>query len=185
MKEFFILLLAAGFIILTIKIFKSKQNLMLKLLFCLISLAAFYIIFLFLMSTIWENGRKPKLEDEGFELPIKSIYFINDKNEPIRIILDFKYTEKENIKSNINLQYNKIDTIYLDKLKSIGSQTPILFKDTIIKFPQKFSIRIIDSTGNIVKTYNKEDFFNSIEKSKYTNRNDIESKQTSWTLKIK
>jgi hypothetical protein len=186
MGEFFILLLIMVFIVLIVKTFKSKQILILKLLFGFLSIVAFYIAFSLLMGTIWEKGRRPKLEDEGFGEPIKSIYFINSKNESVGIILDFEYLKKEILKdSKINLNYNKLDTIYLRGLKNVGCQTPLIFRDTITKFPEKFSIKIIDSLGRIIKTYNKKEFFSSIEKSKYTNINDLECKETNWTLKIK
>jgi hypothetical protein len=186
MGEFFILIIIIVFIVLIVKIFKSKQILILKLLLGSLSIVTFYIAFSLLMGSIWEKERRPKLEDEGFGEPIKSIYFINSKNEPVSVILDFEYSKKEFSKSSkINLDYNRMDTITLRGLENIGYQTPIIFSDSIMKFPEKFSIKVTDSLGKIIKTYNKEEFFSSIEKSKYTNRNNIECKETSWTLKIK
>jgi hypothetical protein len=186
MKEIYIYLLIIGIVFLIVKTFQSKESLILKLMASFILLIALYFCLIHIIASGWEKGRRPKLEDEGFGDPIKSIYFINSKNESVSIILDFEYSKKEISKSaKINPDYNRVDTIILRGLENIGCQTPIIFEDTIVKFPEKFNIKITDSLGKIIKTYNKEEFFSSIEKSKYTNRNDMECKETSWTLKIK
>lgn len=186
MGDFVILPLLIFLAFLTIKIFKSKNKIIIKLICYSLSLVTLYIVFTLLIGSFWEKGRRPKIEDEGLGKSIKSIYFINTKNESISIILDFEYSKKEISKySNINYDYNRLDTFFLSKSNGIGCQTPILFKDTIIEFPENFSIKIRDSSNKIIKTYNKEIFFKNVENGRNQSIQDLEKKSSSWTLKIK
>jgi hypothetical protein len=60
---------------------------------------------------------------------------------------------------------------------------PIFYRDSITKLPESFKIKITDSLGKVLKKYDKKEFLNSVEKSKY--KNDIECKEEGWTLIIK
>ncbi|MEA9412111.1 hypothetical protein [Flavobacterium sp. PL02] len=142
-----------------------------------------FLFFSFVDS--WKKGgpgnQKPA-EDPNLT---KGITFVNNAEKSIMVIVNFKYSDNEFVeKSAINIKYNKIDSLYIKKDRGGYYLLPIFYKDTI-KFPEKFNIKIKDSLGSIIKEYDNEEFFNSIEKLKYTKINDIECKETSWTLKIK
>jgi hypothetical protein len=186
-RELFILPLIVGFIFAMVKIFQSKINLIVKLTLSFISLIIFLLTFSLSISSGWESGRQPREAVIKLENYPKSIYFFNEMNQSINIIVNFKYSKEEMLKySKINLGYNKIDTIHsLRKGENKYRQIPILEIDTITKFPKNFNIIITDSAYNIIKTYNKIKFYKNIESPRYKDSKDEECRATSWDLKIK
>jgi hypothetical protein len=183
--ELFILPLIIGFIM--VKIFQSKMNLIVKLMLSFILLIIFLIAFSLSIASGWESGRQPRKAAIKLDNYPKSMYFFNEMNQSINIIVNFKYSKEEILKySKINLGYNKIDTIHsLRKGENKYCQIPILAIDTITKFPENFNIIITDSVGNIIKKYNKIEFLKNIENRKYKDIKDEECRATSWDLKIK
>ena len=186
MKVFFVWILIISSFFFIIKTVSSKERFFTK-----ITIASF----LFIVSCIgliaiiadgWEAGRRPKIEDEMTH-PVKSIYFKNETNQTISIIIDFEYSKTEiNTNKNINIQFNKIDTIInLKNNLNESFQTPIPFNDRILSFPQNFNIKIIDSIGKTIKIYNKQNFLKNIENPQYKNIIDEEKKASNWDFKIK
>lgn len=176
---FFIVLIIILFII--NKLFLNQQNLKFKLIFSIVTSIFFIVIYLLLFVYLWNSstGGQPT------EPSTKKIYFSNANKKRCRVVVDFKYSNKDILNNpSIYITYNAIDTINLGIGEQEFFKTPISYLDTI-DFPESFNIKIIDSVGKIIATYNKENFFNSIEKSTYTNISDVERKETGWNLIIK
>lgn len=184
MKEIFIYLLIILIVFLIVKTFQSKESLKLKLTESFILLIGLYFCLIHLITSGWEKG----IEQQPVESPslTKSIFIFNETNKPINAIIDFKYSKDERLKyANINIQYNKIDTLFnIERGKSKSYLTPISQIDSSVSFPEKFNIKITNSTGEVLKTYNKDEFINNIETIN-KNRKDREYVQMSWTLRIK
>ncbi|WP_409417008.1 hypothetical protein [Flavobacterium sp. PS2] len=149
----------------------------------LLMLLFLFIFFSFLHS--WKKGgpgNEQPVEDPNLT---KGITLINNTDKSLNVVIDFRYNAIDSIKlSDINIAYNKVDSIYIKKNEGGYFLLPI-FNTSRIKFPEKINIKIKDSLGQVIKQYDKDEFFNSIEKFEYKNRSDIECNQTSWTLKIK
>jgi energy-coupling factor transporter transmembrane protein EcfT len=177
-----------GIIYSIIKILKSNEKVMTKTIVVFVLLMLFFMFLFFSFVYSWKRGGPNREPRELYEDPnwVKSINFYNGTKNFITVKINFEYSEVEIKKYNLTNFKNKKDTVfYINKGNGGNYMTQILYRDSIIKLPEQFSIEITDSLGKIIKTYNKDEFFNSIEKSKYTNSNDIECKETSWSLKIK
>jgi hypothetical protein len=186
MGEFFILPIIVGFIILIIKILKSKVSLILKLVLSGIALFFFIIGLSMCIADGWERGSRQEAVMIPEDTP-KNIYFHNKTNQSINIIVDFRYSEEElTERSKINLVFNKIDTILnLKKEDSSNLEAPIMRSDSITGFPKKFNIKITDSLGKLIKGYDKETFLKNIEESKNMSGTIKEYSLKKWTLIIK
>jgi len=183
MGESFILPLIIGFIFIVIKIFKSNQILILKLLFYFMSIIGFYFTITLLIASFWEQGRDIQPVEKSDDT--KEINFFNKTNQTINVIVDFEYSKNEIVKlSRINFKYNKKEVVLnLKKEESKYFQTPILSIDSKAPFPKNFNIKITDSTNKIIKAYNKDEFFNNIVTINKS-RKDREYVQNNWVLVI-
>jgi hypothetical protein len=186
MEEFFILPIIVGFIVLIIKILKSKVSLILKLVLSIITLSFFIIGLSLCIASGWERGSRQEAVIIPEDSP-KKIYFHNKMNQSINIIVDFRYSEEElTEQSKINLVFSKINTISnLRKEDSYNLKTPIMSSDSLIRFPKKFNIKITDSLGKLIKEYNKDTFLQNIEESKNMSSTIKEYSLRKWTLIIK
>jgi hypothetical protein len=162
---------------------KSRRNI-----FILIVVLLFVIfpVFSVLIGFVKGRPQHEPVQISPDDIP-KTIYFFNQTNQTINVIVDFKFSKDEILKqSEVDVYFNKIDTIHnLRNGENKYRQTSILCGDSIMKFPKSFNIKITDSLGKILKKYNKKEFLNSVEKSKYTNSHDIECKEKRWFLILK
>ncbi|NRS90754.1 hypothetical protein HNQ02_003701 [Flavobacterium sp. 7E] len=180
MTLFFIIVLIIVLFIIN-KLFLNKQNFKFKLIFSIVTSIFFIVICSLLFVYLWNSGTG----GQPTEPTTKKIYFNNVNKRRCIVVVDFKYSNKDILNNpSIDITYNTIDTVYLGIGKQEFFKTLISYLDTI-NFPENFKIKIIDSFGKTIKTYSKETFFNSIEKSTYTNLSDVERKEASWNLIIK
>jgi hypothetical protein len=163
------------------KLFLKKHSFKFKLICSIVTTIFYIIICSVLFVYLWNSS----IGGQPTEPTTKKINFNNVNKKKWTVVVDFKYSKKEILNnSSIDIAYNGIDTIHLGIGEPEFIKTPIPYLDTI-KFPESFNIKIIDSKGNMIKTYKKTDFFENLENPKFTNRNDEERKATSWTLKIR
>jgi hypothetical protein len=186
MMYFFLFFILVGFIFIPffLKEWKLKNKLITSIGFMTISLLAGSLIFVLLWNSSKDSRAEKHFEQEYQENTFKKIYFKNNLKKTILIIINFEYSENEIKNNNLRIvdYYNKKDSLLLDGGQEAFRIIPIFQSDTI-QFPSNFSIQIKDSLGKVLKKYGKNEFLNSVEKSKY--KNDIECKEEGWTLIIK
>ncbi|GAA3758946.1 hypothetical protein [Flavobacterium ginsengiterrae] len=59
----------------------------------------------------------------------------------------------------IRQKYNSVHSILLDKEEEKYIALPLHLSDTLIGFPKSFKILFLDVNGNVLKSYNKKEFF--------------------------
>lgn len=163
------------------KFFLKKYSLKLKLLYSVFTILGCILFCSVFFIYSWNNssGNLPP------EPSVKKITLNNLKKEKCIVYINFEYTEKEILNNlNVDIANNKIDTIYLNIGQTESLKTPIFSADTI-KFPKSFSLVITDLQGRIVKKYTKEVFFDEVNKAKYKDIDDVETKEADWYLEIK
>jgi len=145
--------------------------------------AILFVFLCFSVIILWKKGGSKREKSIPLENFPKCIFFFNETKQSINIIVNFKYTEE---KLNLNSYYNKIDTIFdLRPKRNKYREIPIIYTDSITEFPENFNIKIIDSLGRIIKTYDKKQFLKNVENPKNMSQIDLELKEKSWMLKIK
>lgn len=173
-------------LLLMYKVLRSNNKMIIKLVYLLIMIVLLFSLIFFSFIISWKKGGPNREEVIIHNDSPKTIYFFNETKQTINIIVNFKYSDKEKGNIKYNSYYNKIDTIKnLRTGENKYRQIPILYNDSITKFPKNFNVKITDSVGELIKEYNKEEFFNSIEKSKYEKNINKECKEREWDLKIK
>lgn len=163
------------------KIFFKRHSIKFKLIYSIFITFFYTFIYIIIIVYLWNNSSGNLVPEPS----VKKIKLVNlHKNKYIAYI-DFEYSDKEILNNlNIDIANNRIDTVYLDIGETKFFKTPIFLSDTI-KFPEKFSIKITDLQGRVIKKYDKKAFFDEIEKSKYEIKGDLEKKETDWDLIIK
>lgn len=177
-----------GLIYSIIKILTSKKRAIVKTISVFVFLILLILLVIFSFVYSWKKGGPNREFREPYEDPngVKIINIYNDTRKCLFVKINFEYTDTEIKKYNLVNFKNKKDTVFLINKGNGGNyMAPIFYRDSITKLPESFNIKITDSLGKILKKYNKKEFLNSVEKSKYTNDNDIECKEKSWTLIIK
>ncbi|MBS7253659.1 hypothetical protein [Flavobacterium branchiicola] len=173
-------------LLLVYRVLKSKSKMIVKLVYLLVIFILLFFVGLFSFIISWKKGGPNREEVIPLKNSPKTIYFFNETKQSINIIVNFKYSDEEKKSIKYNPYYNKIDTIKnLRSGENKYREISTLYNDSITKFPKNFNVKITDSIGEIIKEYNKEEFFNSIEKSKYVKNIDKECKENEWDIRIK
>jgi hypothetical protein len=182
----FFYILTIGLIYLIIRILTSKEKVIVKTVSIGVLLILLFLFLIFSFVYSWKKGGPNREPRELYEDPngVKIINIYNDTKKCLFVKINFKYTDTEIKKYNLVNFKNKKDTVFfINKGNGGNYMAPIFYRDSITKLPESFKIKITDSLGKVLKKYDKKEFLNSVEKSKY--KNDIECKEEGWTLIIK
>jgi len=171
-------------------IYSKKLQTKKKMLIAIYAVVITVILYVIIIVLLW-NSSTDRREDiqhvnEYKEQNFKSIFFNNQFNKKVYVIINFEYTKNEIQQNNLNIIdfYNKTDSILLQPNEVNSIFLPI-YNNTAIRFPLKFKVIVKDSLLKVIKSYNEELFFKESKTEPKIEKGEEKYKADKWELDLK